>query len=193
MRFHLLLLISGLFFNTLQAQNVLPEEQACKRKVFVPSVSVGTVGGAQITTNSVYQKYGGGVYGSIHNVLNERLSLGLGAGIEQIDNETLYPMYIEGRGLLSDKKATGFLTVSAGYAAGNNPSYENYEGYKYRGGGLFSAGWGYRWPLKNDDYLSVSTSFRQQFIHLDYSGSNNFSFKERLSYSLLSVRVAFDF
>lgn len=193
MRLPLLVAFIGCLVFGANAKEMVAVASEAKPRLFVPSISIGTVGGAQITTNSVYLKYGGGVYASVHNILNDRLSLGVGVGVEQIDNESLYPFYLEGKGMLSDKAATGFLMVTAGYAAGNNPSYENYDGYNYRGGGLFGAGWGYRWPLKKDDYFSISVSYRQQFIHLSYSDHHNFNFRERLSYSLLFVRASIEF
>lgn len=194
MKSYLLIVPFLLVLFSASAQNdTTRKNKNCKEKAFGLSIGTGALAGAQITTNSVYQKYGGGVYASLRNNLTDRIALGFGAGIEQLDRESLYPFYFEGRGILSDNAASGFLLVQAGYAAASNSGYENYEGYKYRGGGLFSAGWGYRWPLKNDHFVSISTSFRQQFIHLTYSGLNSFKFKERLSYSLVSVRVAMDF
>jgi hypothetical protein len=118
-----------------------------------------------------------------------RVYYGIGMGYEKFDKETFIPLFASFKGLLKKKDSTPYLTAQLGYAFGSNSNLYNYEGYSYRGGILFSPGFGYKLSVKDKYSILFSVNYKHQFAKLRYKTLDNHIYREEINFDLLSFRV----
>lgn len=118
-----------------------------------------------------------------------RVYYGIGAGIEKFDSETFIPVFASFKGLLKKKDSTPYLTAQMGYAFASNSSLYSYDGYSYRGGILFSPGFGYKLSVKDKYSILFSVNYKHQFAKLNYETYDLHKYQDNLNFDLISFRV----
>jgi hypothetical protein len=121
--------------------------------------------------------------------VSTRVYYGLGIGVEKFDTETFVPLTASFKGLLKKKDSTPYLTAQLGYAFASNSNTNDYAGYSYRGGLLFSPGIGYKLSVKDKYSILFSVNYKHQFAMLKYETFYKQMFRDNLNFDLLSFRV----
>jgi hypothetical protein len=121
--------------------------------------------------------------------VSARVYYGLGIGVEKFDTETFVPLTASFKGLLKKKDSTPYLTAQLGYAFGYNSNVNDYAGYSYQGGLLFSPGFGYKLSVKDKYSILFSVNYKHQFATLKYETFDRQVFRDNLNFDLLSFRV----
>lgn len=147
-----------------------------------------TIGGQISNDNFIYKAGLSGQYTADFQV-STRVFYGVGIGYEKYDSETFIPIFASFKGLLKKKDNTPFLTAQLGYALGSNRNLYSYEGYSYKGGILFSPGWGYKFSVKDKFSLLFSINYKHQFARIKYKSIGEHTYEDNINFNLLSFRV----
>jgi hypothetical protein len=147
-----------------------------------------SIGGQLSNDNFVYET--GRLFQYTADVqVSARVYYGLGIGVEKFDTETFVPITASFKGLLKKKDSTPYLTAQLGYAFGSNSNVNDYAGYSYQGGLLFSPGFGYKLSVKDKYSILFSVNYKHQFATLKYETFDRQVFRDNLNFDLLSFRV----
>lgn len=157
------------------------------------SVEAGLMIGGQISNDNFIYKSGWLVQYTADAQVCTRVFYGVGAGIEKFDAETFIPLFASFKGLLKKKDSTPYLTAQLGYAFASNENYYSYANYKYRGGVLFSPGFGYRLSIKDKYFVLISVNYKHQFARVQYKTFDSKTYQDQLNYDFISFRVGFLF
>lgn len=131
--------------------------------------------------------------------LNSTVSLGIGMGIERFNEATWLPLY----GTLKIQSEGPFMALSMGYTSLIHDEY-----FLKKGGMMYNAEFGLRFPTGSENYFYVSASYRYQravseemVYALEYDGYGNeiypyddvynFSQKFNLHFMVLSLGMIF--
>lgn len=165
------------------------EEKDSKSLNLHHTVEAGfSIGGQLSNDNFVYET--GRLFQYTADVqASTRVFYGLGLGIEKFDTETFIPLTASFKGLLKKKDSTPFLTAQLGYAFASNNNVNDYAGYSYQGGLLFSPGFGYKLSVKDKFSILFSVNYKHQFATLKYETFDRQVFRDNLNFDLLSFRV----
>jgi hypothetical protein len=147
-----------------------------------------TIGGQVSNDNFIYKAGLLGQYTADFQV-STRVFYGAGIGYEKLGQETFIPIFASFKGLLKKKDSTPFLTAQMGYALGSNKNMYSYEGYSYRGGILFSPGFGYKLNVRDKYSILVSVNYKHQFARIRYKTLDDHTYADNLNYDLLSFRI----
>ncbi len=153
------------------------------------TLEVGYTFGGQLTNDNFIYKAGlSGQYTADFQV-STRVFYGVGVGFDKYDNERFIPLFASFKGLLSKKDNTPFLTAQLGYALGSNKNLYSYEGYSYKGGIVFSPGWGYKFSVKDKYAFLFSINYKHQFARIKYKTLDAHTYEDNINFNLLSFRV----
>ncbi|MFH1321195.1 MAG: hypothetical protein ABII90_11160 [Bacteroidota bacterium] len=125
---------------------------------------------------------------------NERLSLGLGVGIEYMDIVQA-PVFLDVRFNFFKSKFTPFIAMQGGYSLPLENNYDDW-GPKYKGGYLLNPCIGVRNYFNNNSAIVFSVGFRHQQLkstRKDYSWGDDGIIERTNLYNRISVRVGFLF
>jgi hypothetical protein len=147
-----------------------------------------TIGGQVSNDNFIYKAGLLGQYTADFQV-STRVYYGLGIGYEKLDRERFIPLFASFKGLLKKKDSTPFLTAQIGYALASNENIYSYEGYSYRGGILFSPGFGYKLNVKDKYSVLFSVNYKHQFARIRYKTFDDHIYADNLNFDLLSFRI----
>ncbi len=146
------------------------------------------IGGQISNDNFIYKAGLSGQYTADFQV-STRVFYGAGIGYEKFDSETFIPIFASFKGLLKKKDNTPFLTAQLGYALGSNKDLYSYEGYSYKGGILFSPGWGYKFSVKDKYSFLFSINYKHQFARIKYKTIGEHTYEDNINFNFLSFRV----
>jgi len=152
-------------------------------------VEAGLTIGGQVSNDNFIYKSGWLLQYTADIQVSTRVSYGLGAGIEKLTDETFIPLFASFKGLLKKKDSTPYLTAQMGYAFASNENYYSYANYKYRGGVLFSPGFGYKLSVKDKYFVLMSVNYKHQFGRVQYKTFDNKTYQDELNYDFISFRV----
>lgn len=173
------------------AQDDEKEEEEDKDKAvnLHHTLEAGYAIGGQLSNDNFVYKAGLSAQYTADFQVSTRVFYGAGIGYDKYDNETFIPLFASFKGLLNKKDNTPFLTAQLGYALGANKNIFSYEGYAFKGGILFSPGWGYRFNV-NDKYAFLfSINYKHQFAKIKYNSFDSHTYQDNINYNLLSIRV----
>src|SRR5688572_19531321 len=130
---HIILLVMLALPAGSQVMDSLQVNKKCARPSFHPSLSIGTMAGGQVNSGGFYYKSGMALHVSGRLDINKWLSVGIGAGIEKLQQEWMYPVFTEIVSSFSSSPGTGFFILQTGYAFSYLEAYEAFEGYDGNG------------------------------------------------------------
>ncbi len=130
------------------------------------------------------------VYGIM---VNELLGIGAGAGHQVFRNEKFIPLFLEVSGYRKPGKNSSFLKTQAGYSVGWYTGTTGMEGYDYRGGLFFDAGFGRKFPLGRKSDVLFHCSYRHQCARVDYSSPSLQEYDQKLHYDMIVFHLGFNF
>jgi hypothetical protein len=182
----LLLLIP---FTAAYAQDDEKDDKSSKSANLHHTLELGYSLGGQISNDNFIYKAGlHGQYTADFQV-SSRVYYGAGIGYEKLDQETFIPLFASFKGLLKKKDSTPYLTAQLGYALGSNKNLYSYQGYSYRGGILFSPGFGYKLSVKDKYSILLSVNYKHQFAKIKYKSLDNHTYEDNLNFDLLTFRI----
>jgi hypothetical protein len=171
------------------AQDDEKEDKGSKYVNLHHTLELGYSLGGQISNDNFIYKAGLlGQYTADFQV-SSRVYYGAGMGYEKLDHEIFIPIFASFKGLLKKKDSTPFLTAQLGYALGSNKNLYSYQGYSYRGGILFSPGWGYKLSVKDKYAILFSVNYKHQFAKIRYKTLDNHRYEDNLNFDMLSFRI----
>lgn len=186
--FWLLMLVSFLPASA-QDEDETDSDKESKSVNLHHTFELGYVVGGQISNDNFIYKAGlMGQYTADFQV-STRVFYGAGIGYEKLDQETFIPIFASFKGLLKKKDSSPFLTAQLGYALGLNKNMYSYEGYSYRGGILFSPGFGYKLSVKDKYSVLFSVNYKHQFARIRYKTLDAHTYADNLNFDLLSFRI----
>lgn len=188
-----ILFVSLAIMASAQRNDSIVSAPKCPDYLFSPSLSVATMAGGQVNSAGFYYRSGTSVQLSLRAHATQRLSIGLGGGIEKLQSEWLYPVFSEFVYAFRTTPGTGFFILQAGYSFSYLDAYESFEGYNGSGGLMISPGWGYSIPLKDRTKLYFASQFRQQQFEVEYNDENGREYEDRFSYSFLLLKIGLEF
>lgn len=153
------------------------------------SVEAGLTIGGQVSNDNFIYKSGWLLQYTADVQVSTRVYYGIGGGIEKFDDETFFPLYASFKGLLKKKDSTPYLTAQMGYAFASNTNYYSYAGYRYRGGILFSPGFGYKLSVKDKYSVLFSVNYKHQFARVQYKTFDSRTFQDEINYDFISFRI----
>jgi hypothetical protein len=182
----LLLFIS---FTDVSAQDDEKDDKAGKSVNLHHTFELGySLGGQVSNDNFIYKAGMMGQYTADFQA-SSRVYYGAGIGYEKLDQQTFIPLFASFKGLLKKKDSTPFLSAQLGYALGFDKNMYSYQGYSYRGGILFSPGWGYKLSVKDKYAILFSVNYKHQFAKIRYKALDNHRYEDNLNFDLLSFRI----
>ncbi len=187
------LFVSLVFLASAQQNDSIPRARNCPDYLLSPALSVATMAGGQVNSAGFYYRSGTSVQLSLRAHITDRLSIGLGGGIEKLQKEWIYPIFSEFIYAFKSTPGSGFFILQTGYSLSYLDAYESFEGYKGSGGFMISPGWGYAIPLKDRTKLFFASQFRQQQFVVEYHNDNGGEYEERFSYSFLMLKIGLQF
>ena len=188
------LLLSALVLVTnAQQKDIDTRSKQCPSYFLSPSLSVSTMAGGQVNSAGFYYRSGTSVQLSVRAHATDRLSIGIGGGIEKLQQEWIYPIFSEFVYAFRNTPGTGFFILQAGYSFSYLNAYESFEGYNGSGGFMISPGWGYSIPLKDRTKLFFASQFRQQQFMVEYHDDHGGEYEDRFSYSFLMLKIGLEF
>ncbi len=130
------------------------------------------------------------VYGIM---VNELLGIGAGAGYQVFRNEKFIPVFLEVSGYRKPGKNSSFLKTQAGYSVGWYTGTTGMEGYDYRGGLFFDAGFGRKFPLGRKSDVMFHCSYRHQCARVDYNSPSSREYDQKLHYDMIVIHLGLNF
>jgi hypothetical protein len=149
--------------------------------------------GGQIYNDNFLYNPGFNVYGTYGLDIHDRMSVGLGTGLQQFRNEKFIPVFIDMTGWISKKKNTRLVSLQLGYSFGWSESLKNLTDSNLNGGVYIGAGFGRKFYLTEAFSVIASLSYRHQFAELEYEVFNLRDYRERINYDLLVIGISFLF
>jgi hypothetical protein len=189
---HLLLVLMLSSFG-LMAQDSTLRKPACNGHFLNPSIHFGTLVGGQFNSGGFYYKSGFGTYITLDGAKKERLQIGLGAGIERLPREWLFPMYVQLISSLNDRTTGGFFILQTGYAFSILEAYNHYHGTEDHGGFMISPGWGYKIALEHNAQIYFSAQIKQQSLSIDFTNDTGARYNDQFTYNFLMLRAGIRF
>ena len=125
---------------------------------------------------------------------NERLSSGIGAGVEFFDI-ALAPVFIDLRYNFRKDAFTPFVALQGGYSFPLENTYYN-NSFEYKGGVMFNPCVGIRTYFSNNSALVLSVGYRYQQVNstrIYYNGWEEVVAERTNLYNRISVRLGFLF
>lgn len=167
--------------------------EKCSKGNIHPALAFGTYIGGQINSGGFYFKSGTGAHVAVKADLTHKLSIGIGGGIEKLQKEWMYPIFLDVTSKFSSKQNTGFFILQTGYSFSYLEAYEDFEGYDGKGGFMISPGWGYCISLRGKTDLFFTAQYRHQSFRIDYSTDNGVEYRDRFSYSFFVLKTGLSF
>ena len=157
------------------------------------SIEAGyTVGGQIVKENFIFES--GVTFQYLTDIkISSRIYYGLGLGIEKYDTETFIPVFLSFKGLIKKKKDAPYLSFQMGYSFAWDKGFNNYANYNYKGGLLFSTGFGRIFDIKEDYNIMIYVNFKHQFAKIDYETFDMNIYTENLNFDMISLRIGFMF
>jgi hypothetical protein len=165
------------------------EDKGSKKANLHHTLEVGYLLGGQLSNDNFIYKAGLQAQYTADFQVSSRVLYGAGFGYEKLDQETFIPLFASFKGLLKKKDSTPFLTAQLGYALGSNKNIYSYQGYSYKGGILFSPGWGYKLSVKDKYSILFSVNYKHQFAKIKYKSLDNHTYEDNLNFDLLIFRI----
>jgi len=150
------------------------------------------IGGQVYNDNFLYNP-GFNLYGTYGIYLNERVSTGLGTGVQLFRDEKFIPVFIELSGFISKKKNTRLLSFQFGYSFAWSESLRNLTNSRLNGGIYLNAGFGRKFYLNEVISIILNISYRHQFAEFQYEVFNLSNYRERINYDMLVIGTSFMF
>jgi hypothetical protein len=120
--------------------------------------------GGQIYNDNFLYNPGFNLYGTYGLDIHERMSVGLGTGLQQFRNEKFIPVFIDITGRISKKNNTRLISLQGGYSFAWSESLKNLTDSKLNGGIYISAGFGRKFYLNKAFSIIAGISYRHQFF-----------------------------
>jgi hypothetical protein len=147
--------------------------------------------GGQIYNDNFLYNPGFNIYGTYGLDIYERMSVGLGTGLQQFRNEKFIPVFIDITGRISKKKNTRLISLQGGYSFAWSESLKNLTDSKLNGGIYIGAGFGRKFYLNKAFSIIAGLSYRHQFAEIEYELFNLRNYMERINYDLLVISISF--
>jgi hypothetical protein len=173
----------------LTAQDTMSTAQRCPKHFLNPSIHFGTLFGGQLNRGGFDYKSGFGAYITMDGAKNERLQIGIGAGIERLPREWFFPVYLQLISSLKNQTTGGYFILQAGYSFSILEAYNHYHSVNDRGGYMISPGWGYKIQLDKKAQLYFAAQIKQQGLSIDFTSEASEHYTEQFTYTLLMLRV----
>ena len=149
--------------------------------------------GGQIYNDNFLYNPGFNFYGTYGIHINERMSAGLGTGLQQFRNEKYIPVFIDITGNILKKNNTRLISLQCGYSFAWSESLKNLTNSRLNGGIYISAGFGRKFYMNEAFSIIASVSYRHQFAEIEYEVFNLRNYRERINYDLLAIGISFIF
>lgn len=155
-----------------------------------PLVEAGMLAGGQATSTKFYFKNAytaaiGIAFSSDVSIIQ----LAASAGVDEFNEETLFPFQITLSAFKSPEKVGGYFLVSGGYSFAHHDDMQDVVGLDYRGGANVSAGYGYSRKVGKKMWLLSSIRVRQQFMNTNWEIAGRPKTENRFNYMLLQFVV----
>lgn len=149
--------------------------------------------GGQIQNDNFLYNPGFGIQGSYGIMINEALGLGAGTGYQAFRNEKFIPVFIEVIGYKKPGVNASFLKMQAGYSIGWYTGNTNTEGYDYKGGFCFDAGFGRKFPVGRRSSVMFHCSYRHQCARIDFTSPVSHEYGQKLHYDMIVILLGLNF
>lgn len=149
--------------------------------------------GGQIYNDNFLYNPGFNLFGIYGLDINERMSVGLGTGLQQFRNEKFIPVFIDIAGRISKSKNTRIISLQGGYAFAWSESLKNLTDSRLNGGIYIGAGFGRKFYLNETFSIIAGISYRHQFAEIEYEVFNLRNYSERINYDLMVIGIGFLF
>jgi hypothetical protein len=156
-------------------------------------LDVAYIIGGQVYNDNFLYNPGFSLFGVSGIHVNERVSVGLGTGYQQLRNERFIPVFIDLTGSVSKKANTRQIWMQGGYSFAWSDSLRNLTGYRLNGGIYISAGLGFRFRLNETLSIVPGFSYRHQFAEFEYDVFNQREYKEQANFDMLVIGISFLF
>lgn len=150
------------------------------------------IGGQAYNDNFLYNP-GFSLYGAYGIFISDRLSAGLGTGLQYFRDERFIPVFIDFTGHVSKKRNTRTLFLQCGYSVGWSNALRNLTNYSFRGGIYLNAGFGRKFYISEGFALILHISYRHQFAEIEYEVFDQHNYRERINYDMLVIGTSFMF
>jgi len=149
--------------------------------------------GGQIHNDNFLYNPGFVFQGSYGTMVNEYFGLGAGAGHQVFRNEKFIPLFVEAIGYKKPGRNAAFLKMQTGYSIGWYNGNTDTEGYDYKGGIFFDAGFGRKLPAGLRSSVMFHCSYRHQCAKINYTSPGSNEYDQRLNYDMILLSLSFQF
>ena len=170
------------------------DDKKGKDWVFHPSFETGLLLGGRINNENFVYESGYFAYLIADVQVSKKVYYGLGSGFNMLEDKTFIPVFVDFKGSFeSFNKSSSYFSCQLGYSiASYNDDFE-YENVNYKGGIMFSPGFGYRFNIRDSYCLLINISYQHQFGEIEYSASGGRKISEGMDFDLLFFKLGFMF
>ena len=147
--------------------------------------------GGQIQNDNFLYNPGFTFQASCGIMVNEYFGLGAGAGHQVFRNEKFIPLFVEAIGYKKPGENASFIKMQAGFSPGWYTGNTHTEGYDYRGGLFFDAGFGRKLPVGTRSSVVFHCSYRHQCAKISFTSSGSHEYDQRINYDMIVLLLSF--
>lgn len=156
-------------------------------------LDIAYIFGAQVYNDNFLYNPGYSLYGAYGIFIGDRISAGLGTGIQFFSDEKFIPVFIDLTGLVSKKRNTRTVFMQCGYSFAWSNALKNFTNSWLNGGIYLNAGFGRQFYISEGFAIVLHISYRHQFAEIEYEIFDQHNYSERINYDMLVIGSSFMF